>query len=117
MKTVKVSVVRLLSALKSNREKHIAEYNEAVKGYREQCIAKMKENLAKAEAGGDILVSLAGCYKPESHEKDYDHAISMCEWTTSPEVELSASEFQQYVNDEWTWQQSFKTVNAMYLSK
>jgi len=116
MNTVNVTVSKLLETLRKNRETHIAEYNEALKGYREACIAKLKENLDNAIAGKDFTTSI-NIYKPQSYEKDYSRAISMLEWSTETEVELSAREFDQYVNDEWQWAEGFKTVNSMYLAK
>ena len=116
MNTVKVPVLKLLETLKKNRATHIAEHAEAVKGYREKCITRMRENLTAAEAGGDPIVNLHGCYKPETHEKDYDRAISMLKWGVATEVELTVNEFEQYVNDEWQWQTNFKFVNSMCLS-
>jgi len=115
MEKIKVLVADLLKTVKANREKHITEYNEAIAGYRTTCIAKMKENLAAAEAGDEIKTGL-NVARPESHEKDYDRAISMLTWTQDTIVELGAHDFDRYVNDDWAWQQAFKAVNSMYLS-
>lgn len=115
MDKIKVIVADLLKTIKANREKHIAEYKEALAGYRTTTIAKMKENLVAAEAGGELKTSI-NVARPESHEKEYDRAISMLTWTQDTVVELDVHDFDRFVNDEWSWQQNFKSVNSMYLT-
>jgi hypothetical protein len=116
MNTVRLNVADLLAKVKENREKHITEYKEAEQGYKEACIAKMKENLAKAEAGEDIITNL-GVVRPTNHEDDYDRLISMLTWTQDTVVELSVGDFDCYVNDKWHWKQSFVTTNSFYAKK
>lgn len=115
MNTVKIETKKLLAKVKENRIAHETEYNAAMVEYRKACIAKMRENLTKAESGGEITNSL-DLAKPRSSVDEYDKIISMLEWTTDKEVELDMHQFAQYVNDEWSWQHSFKSVNSAYLA-
>ena len=113
MKTVKINVENLLKTVKENRTKHIEEYNEALKGYREKCIALLAAELKKAESG-ENFETFVKADKPHSYESEYNRVISMLEWTEEEIVELDATEFDQYVNDNWHWQGGFKAVTSFY---
>ena len=55
--------------------------------------------------------------KPVNATKEYERAIRMLEMTTRENVELTADEFRNYVEDDWEWSREAKTINSMYLSK
>ena len=46
----------------------------------------------------------------------YQQAIEMLEWTTSDSIELSKREFEEYVRNNWSWKESFKTSNMTYMN-
>jgi hypothetical protein len=138
---VEVPREQLVKALKANRTKHIAEYNAAMAGYKEQAmasliklkasilaqvernfgvIAKRIEELDPEEPLGDhvSLVSSTSfsLRMPQSHEKDYDVAIGMAEWEVNPTIKLPQSLFQCFVMDDWDWKNAFATLNKGYTS-
>lgn len=113
MRTVKLNFEKLLAALRANRTTHIAEYNEAMVGYREKATAELTELLRKVAAGEQIdrtLMTVA----PTSHETDYDTAIKMIDMGEDAVIELTMEEFNQYVEDNWDWKRAFQFVNSTY---
>ena len=116
MRTVKIKVSTLRNQIKQNRDKHAIEFQEAQKAWRNEVILKLESNLANAKSGGEVetFVDLPA---PVSHIEEYNRLISMLEWTEDEIVELGATEFDQYVNDNWNWKQSFVTTNSLYLKK
>lgn len=108
----------LITKLKDNREKHIAEYNDAYAGY----VSIVGDKLAKAlkdykagklnlESGFDIRVAA-----PATYEEEYNTVISMLEMCTDETIVLDRSSFCNYVLDQWSWQKSFKATTALYAS-
>lgn len=113
MHQVKVRRLELLQRLQENRETHIAEYEEASKGYHEEAIKRVSKVLDSLKAGleTDLSFSLP---KPKSYEKEYDRVIEMVKMSVESELELSSQEFAQFVMDDWGWKQSFTNTNSLY---
>lgn len=116
MKSVKVSTVKLLGILRDNREMHVTEFESAMLEYRKEAIVAMKANLKIAEQGGEIE-TFVGLTRPASYESSYTTAIKMLELSEDSTVELTAQEFQQYVEDNWVWKQAFLAGTSIYNSK
>ncbi len=116
MKTVQVESAQLLDTLQTNRTKHIAEYNEAVIEHRKDVISALEEQLAEIKAGGKIKYSI-DLPVPSSYESTYNTVIKMLEFSTETIVELTMAEFQQYVEDNWSWKSAFVGTNAFYNNK
>ena len=136
---VTVNRQKLLDTLRSNREKHIKEYTEAVAGYKAQAtdrLANLKkrivkdinENFVKIQEKIDkfdpeepltdhvTLTSMTSfsLQVPRSYEKSYDIAIQMAEWEVSETITLKQSQFQCFVLDDWEWKVSFEHLNKTY---
>lgn len=109
MESVRVNKDELLSVLKENRRKHKAEYKEAIRAFRVKAVDTFNRELQKAIAGKKFENSVH-LSKPESHEKDYDLAIKMVEMSVDKVLKLEQSEFNQLVNDEWSWKSSFRNA-------
>lgn len=103
----------LLEKAKQNREKHIAEYEEAVEEYRKQLENAFEKRL-KALRNGEDVSTYVNLPKPESYENHYDTAIDMLENTTAEVVNIDATTYNRIVRDEWEWTQSFKSVTSNY---
>ena len=121
MKSVNVRKGELLKVLRDNRETHIKEYESAMQVYKEDVLAKLEEMLAtaKEEMSKDkpkfkLNVNLA---EPTSYVDSYDTAIRMLEMSTDDKIELSNQEFSQYVEDNWSWKNTFSLVTGSYNSK
>lgn len=105
---------KLLKALRRNRTTHVEEFDEAERGYRTATEKELRKMLADVLDGRPFRSS-TDLVAPVSHEKDYDVAIDMLEWSTASQVVVSAGQFRQYVRDEWDWKKSFKTSTARYV--
>ena len=120
MKSVKVNKNELLGVVRANKEKHVAEYNEAMEDYKEIVIKIAEKNVKiaqknrlKAKAGNisgfDRLESLPT--QPVSYETEYNRAIRMLEMSVEVEMEIESAVFNQLALDEWGWKNSFN-INA-----
>ena len=107
MEKIKVNKQELLGIVKQNREKHKKEYLESIKAYRVKVADLFTKELEKVLSGEKFNVYF-DLTKPESHEKDYDLAIRMLEMSVDENVEIERDEFNQLVNDEWSWKRNFK---------
>lgn len=130
MNTICVKKDELLKIIMNNKEKHIKEYNEAMRGYRIGVVEALENliddaaefeliinrSLKDAQSGGELKTDwkldtfnqFNDLSQPESHEKDYTIAIGMIELDISDEVELTKNEYQQFVENEWVWSDTFK---------
>lgn len=113
MRSVKIKVAELLAVLKTNRTAHEAEYNEAVTGFSARAIAELTKNLADAVNGLKIVRTIEAV-EPKSYVDSYNTTIRMMEMSDDAVVELTQAEFSQYVEDKWTWQDSFKSITGAY---
>lgn len=53
--------------------------------------------------------------EPDSHENDYDAAITMLEMSVDETLTVPANLFRQLVMDEWDWKQDFEVTTSAYL--
>lgn len=116
MHDVKVNRTELLDIVRKNKEKHIAEFNEAVSDYLEVVIKITGENLGLAETRNfDQLAKIKSIpAPPTSYESSYARSIRMLELSVDEIVELDEHTFNQLVLDEWQWKQMFTTSNLSY---
>lgn len=114
MKTVKVNKAELLEKVQSNRDAHVAEYEQAMIVYRQKAVAALKDAAEKAETGGEIKLRFE-LVEPVSQVKEYDRAIAMLTMSVDNEIELGQVEFNQFVMDDWQWSAATKFANSRYL--
>lgn len=118
----------VLARVKSNRDKHAAELELAMEGFRLEIIESIQKvledaakELAAVENGGVNAWKTAYFYvkpdRPEDHRSDYDQVIDMLEMTQAVELELDRSEFTRYVRDEWDWSAKFAATSSNYIQK
>lgn len=118
MHSVKIRRNELLEIVRENKEKHIKEFNEAVEDFKKAVIKITEENLALANTS-DLteIAKIKGIpSKPVSYETSYTRAIRMLELSVDTEIELELHDFDQLVQDEWQWKQTFSTMNSTYKS-
>ena len=106
----------LIAKLESNRQQHVTEYYEAVKGYKEKIEETLSEALAKFKADPTIydknfIVTLP---TPVSYEKEYTTIIEMLTFCTDETIMLDRGNFQNFVLDEWNWKNSFASTAGVY---
>lgn len=118
MKSVKVKRTELIAKVEENRAKHIDEYSEAFKAWREEQAAKITAASMKLSSNPcDFNLYVYVLQSPTSHEDDYDRALEMLRMSVDDVIELDQAEFRQLVCDEWQWQQAFKAVTTSYVGK
>lgn len=115
-KAIRVKRDDLLDALRKNRDAHRDTFEQAATGYRKRAIEELDASLQDAKAGKKIRRSI-GLVEPMDQTKDYDRVIRMLEMTVDDVVTIGATEFQQYVMDDWSWKEQFTASNAAYLGR
>lgn len=126
---------KLLERIRENRDKHVAAYEEAWKGYLIE-VAEQLEKCAKDaraalktlngkewEPGDESLHREVTTHfgvnaqAPQSHADEYDRVIDMLDFTHEENVVLSQQEFNMYVRDEWAWSRMFNETATAYSAK
>lgn len=118
---VRVDKAELLERVKENKKQHVAEYEQAMKGWREEIIRRAREigELAHAD---DLQIEkirnkaskLRYEEKPKSHEKDYDHVIDLLKASKDSEFVISSRDFARYWRDAWDWKDEFLNTTSKY---
>lgn len=113
MQEVTVHKDELLQKLRANKNKHMADYTYALKGYVEALVDQLNSKLKELDSGSipDASINLP---KPKAHVEEYDQVITMVEMSVDEEIKLYSQEFAQYVMDNWSWKNTFTATNMMY---
>ena len=115
MRTVKIKKPILVEVLTKNRNAHRELYEKAFEGYRDECMKCLNHNLQALTEGKRVEVRIyESC--PVDHTEDYDTILNMLDMSVDDVIELSHSEFQQYVEDNWQWRESWNNSNSKYIS-
>lgn len=97
-RSIRVNKNELIEQIKANKDKHIAQFNDAVKAYQNEALRQLTEQTIRVKSGAlDAQLDLT---TPVNNEENYDKIIEMFEWEVESTVELSQSEFIEYVQDE-----------------
>jgi hypothetical protein len=102
-----------LEKLKENRNKHKADYDEAVANYRVAAKEALRAVVKKIDKGEDFNLSFQ-LPEPREFLSEYDRAIGMLEMSVDELVELEEHEFDQLVNDSWPWAHQFAAATSFY---
>lgn len=111
-RTVKIKKKELIKKIKENKDAHIVDYQEAVIAYKNEAEKQLKQQL-KDLKGGSLDVKLK-ITSPVDKSDEYDKIITMFEWETRDEVELTQNEFNEYVLDEAAFATHAKFQNSLY---
>ena len=114
-RTIKVEKGQLLATLKEHKEAHIVEYGKAVQAYKLEAIEQLGKLLKQAE--DDKLQLKLKLIEPIDNTGNYDKIIAMFDWEVDNVVELTQSEFNEYVLDENSFTEMARESNAMYSAK
>lgn len=114
MQTVKIERNKLLGIIQENLTTHVAEYKEAMIGYRMTVRDRLEKALAKAAEGEINRNIFHDLPEPENHENDYKRVIRMLELSADEIIELEEHDFNSYVLDEWMWTARTKLSNSFY---
>lgn len=116
MRKVTINQNELLVILRVNRDIHEADYKDAYAGYLETCVEALEEMLKEFKDGERETVQWTE-FPPQSQVKDYDRVIRMLELSVDNEIELTADEFANFVQDDWHWKDNWTITNSNYISK
>jgi hypothetical protein len=116
MNAIKMNRLELLRIVRANKEKHIAEFIEAVADYKVLVLQIAQGNLkmAKTASLDDFKKMKPVPAAPNSYENDYARAIRMLELSVDDVIEVEEDVFNQLVLDEWSWKRSFTLSNTTY---
>lgn len=116
MNAIKMKRLELLDIVRANKEKHIAEYVEAVNDYKALVIQIAAFNLKLAKTGElDQIKKTKGMPQvPQSFEDSYKRAIRMLELSVEDIIEVEEDVFNQLVLDEWQWKRGFTASTMSY---
>ncbi len=113
-RTVTIQKGKLITTIKANKANHIKEYKEAVIAYRIEA-AKQLDVQKKRLADGELNIHI-NLTTPVNRAEEYDKVIEMFTWEVNAKIELTQSEFNEYVHDENDSSRSAKFANSFYLS-
>lgn len=105
-----IEKAKLRETLRSNREKHLAEFKEARVNYKKKALEFLRDQESEIEKGGVLAYSHLPA--PQNHVEHYDTALRMLDQTTENLIELDVNSFRKLVEDNWEWSNQFKTSNA-----
>ena len=115
---VTVNKGRLITTISQNKDKHVAEFTEAHRVYvdkRVELIKELSEMASKSPTGlSKKILELSTLPKPISYESYYTKVLRLLDYSVQDQVEIDAQAFDNYVNDEWSWTKSFKSVLSNY---
>ena len=112
-----IDKTKLIATLKANRERHVKQFEDADRGYRQLVVIKLRELSERIETGDQVCLGVRlDAEGPESHAEDYERAIQMCEMSMEQSVELDEHDFETLVLDKWTWSKAFSSSSASYSS-
>jgi transketolase len=121
MRKVEVKRDEVLKRIEDNLQKHVAEYKEAVTGYKQESLKRLDELRKKVNdnlpEGSQMVPLLLHLEMPVSHEDDYKQVIEMLKMSVQDTVTLESDEFACYVMDHWKWKQAFTATNNRYTGK
>lgn len=113
-RVIKLKKKKLLAKILDNKKKHIKEYNQATHAYHKEALRQLnaeKDRLLN-KASLDIKLDLI---TPIDNSKNYDKIYQMFEWEISANVELTQSEFNEYVLDDNSYTRQALLSNTRYL--
>ena len=107
---INVSKTRLLETLRYNRTEHAKELVILRKNY----LDTIRGKLETAEKDLTKVNEIRHVLPPEDHTKDYDQLIAMLEYADNQNIDLTSSEFDQFVQDNWDWKDRNRNSSSLY---
>lgn len=115
MDKVKINRKQLLDIVKENRRTHVEDYQEALMGFQKVYCDKLQKALEKAQTENpEDIEGYVSETPPQSREKGYNTLIRKLEISVDENIELSDTEFNCYVMDEWGWKTEFSNSVNKY---
>lgn len=116
MKAILINRVELLEIVKANRDKHVADFEEATKDYAALVLRLCTANVEIAYTQDVTKFTNIKPIPPApvSYEKEYARAIRMIELSVEENISVEQDVFNQLVMDEWSWKRGFAAAATLY---
>lgn len=116
MNSIKMNRLDLLSIVKQNCVKHVAEFTEANEDFKTLVLQLATANLKLAKTANleEFKKIKPQPTAPVSYEDSYKRAIRMLELSVDEIIEVDEDVFNQLVLDEWSWKRSFTAATMSY---
>ncbi len=117
-RSVNVDRMKLLEALRTNREVHRKEYAEALVAFKKRLLEDLEKALLKVDEAEPAALKdfeLEVDF-PMNHDEEFGDIIDMLEHSTDTVINIDSESFKAYFNNEWTWTRSFKSSVSNYAS-
>lgn len=127
---VRVTKDKLIEQIRLNRLKHIDEYAEAYRTWRDKYLAFLVEVTQVSAQIGDCLDAtedpdmddlvnkvakfMVATPKPVHHLSDYEETLALLECCEDNEFVLDRTTWRQYWLDDWSWKNAFTATNSRY---
>ncbi|HWQ10294.1 MAG TPA: hypothetical protein VN436_14335 [Holophaga sp.] len=126
MKEVNVLRTELLAKVQANRAAHLATFEHAIDGYRQEVKAALNKwdnllnhaatnNAADVHLAPQAVKAIGSLQAPKHFLADYDQALSMLEMSVDEQITLDVNEFRRLVLDDWGWKQDFVSHSSVYI--
>ena len=113
MRTVMVRKEELVEILLKNRERHGDVFEKSYKKFMRAVEEELEARLGRIRRGKSVNLHIR-LPEPRDMTDTYDRALQMLEMETREEIELSEQEFQQFVQDDWSWKREFVSTASTY---
>jgi hypothetical protein len=110
---VRVHRDELVDILTKNMDAHRELFLKAQEGYKRQWIELLGDRLEDAREG-NMPARQVWLQEPMDQTDDYARVIRMLEMSVEDTFVLTATEFANYVEDDWAWSNQAFTTNSMY---
>lgn len=103
----------LIESVQKNRDAHRAIFEEALEGYKKKAIDTLEAHMERVRRG-DVYSLRVSYPEPVDHTRDYNRLLKMLELTVDDQIEITETQFAQYILDDWDWKRQFITTNSAY---
>lgn len=105
-KSIYVRKEELLKKLEEKLKLHKIVYDESIKAFKKNYVNHLKKLIKKSDKNKfERYINLE---QPTNHEDDYKTAIKMIKMSCRNEIELTNTEFNQYILNKWDWMPNFR---------
>ncbi len=113
-RVIAIKKADLIAKITENKEKHIKEFEEAKEAYVIEANKQIEK--AKKELDGGSFEIFIKLTTPVNRAEEYDKVIGMFTWEVKEEIELTQSEFNDYIYDDNDSSRAAKFSNSFYSS-
>ena len=113
MEKVRVKTADLIQKLEVNFNRHKDDLQESKELYAKKA-RKLLSGKIKMLKEGKVVSLRFDISPPDDHTEDYERAIEMLRMCQDETIHITSSQFAAYVQDRWTWKDSFNLQKMSY---